>query len=223
VSFGLLARLGATLATTATLALLLGSCGGKAGETYTGSGGSPGSGGSKSSGGTSSSAGSGGLPDCSTVRCVAPTCPGGQVAVKPPGECCASCPGDPNCANVVCDDVRCEAGYHAETPAGECCLACVPDVSCEAGKMGWQALYDTLTTELDALSCTVNEDCTVVSLGSLCRLDCGTAVNVSSAETLGAELNGYGAENCASCPQSGAMCPAVILTAVCTDGVCEIL
>ena len=248
----LLARPWAALSSAALLALLLGSCGGKAGETYTGSGGqgsggSKSSGGSSSSGGTKSSGGSGGMAcddgcpsigcgqgyysvvlpgdccpscvsSCDGVECPQIKCQNGSYV--PDGECCATCNPVIDCTNVLCVQPDCAEGSHAEVPPGQCCPQCVTDLTCEQGKAGWQALYDTRTVELDAFSCTTNEECTVATLGSLCKFDCGTAVNTASAKTLIDELSTYGATNCATCPITDVACPPVVYFSECVENQC---
>ena len=98
---------------------------------------------------------------------------------------------------------------------------CAADVPCVEATRGWELLHSTWTQSVEALSCSTNDDCTIVHLSSLCKLDCGTALNTATAPVVSQELDSYAMTNCAACPQSGAACPPVVFTAECNEGLCR--
>jgi hypothetical protein len=85
---------------------------------------------------------------------------------------------------------------------------------------GISAFVTSQIAALDALSCVASSDCTIVSLGAPCQLDCGTAVNRTSLGALMKAVVAFSSVNCTGCPQTNVACPPVVYTAECGNGQC---
>jgi hypothetical protein len=75
---------------------------------------------------------------------------------------------------------------------------------------------------LDALSCSVESDCSIVSLSSACQFDCGTAVSVKSAKAVYVAVEQFASTACVGCPwSSGGSC--IPAHSSCVDGECTLI
>jgi hypothetical protein len=129
------------------------------------------------------------------------------------------------CAGVRCGAPACPLGTTFTTLPGECCPSCTPIADASIGtcdRAGYAQYLGKQITALDALSCRVESDCTIVSLSSACQFDCGTAVSAKSAVALYGAAEKLASTACIGCPWiSGGNCPSAHSS--CVDGACTLI
>jgi hypothetical protein len=184
------------------------------------SGGHVGSGGRVGTGGTLGM----GEP-CSGVLCPEIDCrPNGHATVLP-GQCCPVCMMSDPCAGVPCGVISCPPGSTATTSPGQCCPSCTPIADAGVStcdRAGFTLYVGKQVAALDALSCAIESDCTIVSLSSACEFDCGTAMNAKSARAVFGAAEVFASTACAGCPPTvgGSCTPA---HASCVQGECTLI
>jgi hypothetical protein len=164
---------------------------------------------------------------CPPVPCPLLDCgPGGQITTEP-GQCCPVCALVDPCAGVRCGLPMCPPGSTIVSVPGQCCPVCAaPAVDASLGSCdqnGYAELVQKEILSLDALSCMIDPECTVITLVNSCELNCGRAVNVRSSSSLYNAAQQFANANCTDCPPTGGpTCPAAFVTK-CVSGQCQLV
>jgi hypothetical protein len=164
---------------------------------------------------------------CPPLPCPPPNCgPGGQITTEP-GQCCSVCTKVDPCAGVRCGLPMCPPGSTLVSLPGECCPSCTAtavDASLgSCNQNGYAQLVQKEILSLDALSCMIDSECTVVTLVNSCELNCGRAVNVNASATLYDAAQKFAILSCSGCPPTaGGTCPGAFITK-CVNGQCQLV
>jgi hypothetical protein len=84
--------------------------------------------------------------------------------------------------------------------------------------MEFDANIQKVMMGINALSCMVDSDCGLASLGGNCRSDCGTAVNTRSLMELQLFVKQFSSAYCTSCVTGGGGCAPQSVS--CVNGQC---
>lgn len=195
------------------LSSLLGSC---AVPTGTGTG--------RSGAGDAAADGKSTDPACAMVECDPLDCGAGFVAMRVPGECCATVCIPDDCSTADCPPLACAEGTHPAASKGSCCKTCVKDTvesgTCEQGQTGYAAFLAQQLGSPEVSGCNKDSDCRLVPLDNPCGVSCGTPASVRGAATLIADTDAYAGAHCAMCP-APSPCPPVERFAICVSGACS--
>ncbi len=127
------------------------------------------------------------------------------------------------CDGVTCPTVFCADGFEPTIAPGACCAQCEPvaPIDASAGpcdQMGFATFLDKQITSLDARSCSVDADCTIMALDTNCQSDCGTILNTKSVMAIYSAARQFASMNCTGCVIAGGGCNATLPR--CVNGQC---